>query len=128
MHEYCAVRELVRHLLGHLAGAGRARVMEVRLRRGIAFGEGPLRQAFTLLAEGTPLAGAQLEIEEFAAEETCPACGVRRRIDAGDVIARVYVCPDCETPRQIEHAEDLELLGFTTTEICAPESSGTETV
>jgi hydrogenase nickel incorporation protein HypA/HybF len=118
VHEYCVVRELVRHLCGQLAGRPAVRVTEVRLRRGSEFAEGPLRQAFAVLAEGTPLEGARLTIEEFPAERICAGCGARLEVDPEDVLERVYVCPGCGTARRLEHAEDIEVLGFSAIEIC----------
>jgi Zn finger protein HypA/HybF involved in hydrogenase expression len=118
VHEYCVVRELVRHLCAQLAGRPAAQVTEVRLRRGSEFAEGPLRQAFAAVAEGTPLEGARLVIEEFPVERTCAGCGKRLEVDLEDALERVHVCPACGTARRLEHAEDLEVLGFSTSDPC----------
>jgi hydrogenase nickel incorporation protein HypA/HybF len=118
VHEYCVVRELVRHLCGQLAGRPTTHVTEIRLRRGSDFAEGPLRQAFAVVAEGTPLEGARLSLEEFPAERLCPGCGARLDVDPEDVLERTYVCPACGTACRLANAEDLEVLGITTVETC----------
>ena len=63
MHEFGVVENLVRALERQLAEAGVDRVAAVRFRRGSAFSDEALHQAFAMLSAGTPLEGAELEVE-----------------------------------------------------------------
>ena len=45
---------------------------------------------FGLLAEGTPVEGAELEIEQIPAEGMCRACGMQNRLDGFPLL-----CPGC---------------------------------
>ena len=111
MHEYGVVRELVERILAALQdGPG---VKEVRVRRCSTFAEGPLRQAFEMLARGTPLEGAALEVEELVVEVTCGQCGISRTVTADDLVGHFYICADCGAAREIEEAHGLELLAVT---------------
>lgn len=111
MHEYSVVQQLVEGLLKELKGQGAVKVTEVRLRRGSTFAEGPLRQAFQLLGENTPLQGAELVIEEFSVTHTCEQCSHSHVVSAEDLLGHIFICPNCGTPKEIDEAHGLELLG-----------------
>jgi hydrogenase nickel incorporation protein HypA/HybF len=113
MHEYGIVRDLVERLLPELRSRGIRKVQEVRLRRSSTFAEQPLRQAFEMVAPGTPLEGARLAIEEFSERVACAGCGRERDITADDLIGHLYVCPDCGVAREVDEAHGLEVLGVT---------------
>ena len=116
MHEYGIMRELVARLARDARSLGGQRVMEVRLRRGSAYAEEALRGAFAALVPGTPLAGAQLVIEEFAEVGACESCGRRRRVTAADVVDHVCVCPECGAACHVDETFGLEVLAVTAEE------------
>jgi len=56
-----------------------------------------------------PDAGARLDIEWHPARQCCPSCG--------DVVERqpgswLRLCPDCESPLQLDGGHDLDILSF----------------
>lgn len=81
MHELSIAESVVR--IASRQADGR-RVTKVRMKVGhlrqvvpsaLAFG-------FELLAEGTPVEGAELEMEQVPAEGTCRVCGTESRLDS----------------------------------------------
>jgi hydrogenase nickel incorporation protein HypA/HybF len=72
--------------------AGGRPVRRVRVRVGARHRFDPevMRHTFALVAEGTELADAQLDIVVVEAEQTCGACG-----DTRTVADPVPVCPAC---------------------------------
>jgi hydrogenase nickel insertion protein HypA len=114
MHEFGVVQELVERILEQTHGTKASRVTEIRLRRGSTFKEEPLRQAFTMLSQGTPLEGAVLTVEEYRVEVRCSRCGRIRGIAADDLIGHLFICPDCGQSQEIDEAHGLELIGVAT--------------
>jgi Zn finger protein HypA/HybF involved in hydrogenase expression len=121
MHEYGIVRDLMERIQSELAGRT---VKQVRLRRGSTFAEAPLRQAFAILAAGTPLAGAALVVEEFSEQVLCGSCSTRRTITADDLIGHLFICPECGAAREIDEAHGLELLEVTLEEPPSRQAGG----
>jgi len=113
MHEYSVVQQLIEKLLVELKAQGIARVQSVHLRRGSTFKEDPLRQAFLMLAGNTPLAGAELIVDEYSVEHACASCGHTQVVTADDLVGHLFICPRCGTPREIEEAHGLQLVGVT---------------
>ena len=80
MHELSIADAIVRIACAH-AGERRIVLVEVKV--------GHLRQvvpdalafAFTLVSEGTPAEGAELQLEEVPAAGTCRACGAHTEFD-----------------------------------------------
>ena len=74
MHELSITQSIVDLVADH---AGDSRVVAVHLSVGRLSGVVPdaVRFCFDLLTEGTPLAGARLDIEEPAGRARCGACG-----------------------------------------------------
>src|SRR5262245_36592939 len=70
----------------------RSRVVAVHIKLGPLSGVVPdaLRSAFELARDSTPLAGAELVIEEVPVAAFCPACAVER-----EVIFPQMSCPVC---------------------------------
>jgi Zn finger protein HypA/HybF involved in hydrogenase expression len=110
MHEYAVVEDLVELIQDRARKKGSPAVRRIHLRRDSTFAEGPLRQAFALLTEHTPLQSARLEIEELMVQRTCAVCGQPHTIRADDLMGHVFVCPDCGWSETIDEAHGLELL------------------
>lgn len=110
MHEFSIVQQLIEKLQAELGRQNVTVVKKVHLRRGSTFAEEPLRQAFQILSENTPLQNAELVIEEFAVEFACASCGHKQAISADDLIGHLFLCPQCGKPTEIEEAHGLELL------------------
>lgn len=110
MHEYAVVEDLVETIKSRATVGGSQAVKSIRLRRDSTFAEEPLRQAFTMLTEHTPLESATLEIDELTVTRACPDCRKRHTIMAHDLIGHLYLCPDCGCAEHIDEAHGLELL------------------
>lgn len=108
-HEFSIVKEMMDDLLTRLDEAQIEQVLEVHFRRGSAFSEEALRQAFEVFARETPLDGAALVIDTVNLHHRC-VCGYEQVITADDLIGHMFVCPTCGTMREVEEAHDLELL------------------
>ncbi|MBX7246167.1 MAG: hydrogenase maturation nickel metallochaperone HypA [Candidatus Sumerlaeaceae bacterium] len=109
MHEYAIVQSLVENTLKSLAVQEVVSVEAIRFRRGSAFSEEALRQAFAAASAGTVLKNATLDIETVNLDHQCP-CGHQQVINSDDLIGHMYVCPKCGTMREIEEAHDVELI------------------
>ncbi|MEW5702612.1 MAG: hydrogenase maturation nickel metallochaperone HypA [Candidatus Zixiibacteriota bacterium] len=113
MHEYSVVQQLVEKLLVELARQGVTSVKAIHVRCGSTFKEEPLRQALVMLSDQTPLAGVEIVVDEYTVEHTCVACGHTETVHADDLIGHLFVCPSCGTPKEIEEAHGLQLVGVT---------------
>jgi hydrogenase nickel incorporation protein HypA/HybF len=86
-------------------------VAAVHLRLGLLSGVVPeaLVSAFELAREGTPLAQAELVIEQVPIIAWCPACAAERR--AASVLE--LCCPDCGTPMpEVRCGRELEVVAL----------------
>ncbi len=110
MHEYSIVEQYVEQILEQVNKENVADVKEIRFRRGSTFAEGPMRQAFEMLVQNTPLQNANLIIETFTEEYTCENCGKTQAVSADDLIGHIYICSECGYSKQINEASGLELL------------------
>ena len=88
MHELAIAQGLVDGVTERLPGR---RITSVRVEIGALSGVVPdaLRFCFSLATEGTPLAGADLEISEPAAKCECVVCGQSFEPEDG----RILLCP-----------------------------------
>ena len=88
MHEAAIAEGLVDGVTERLPGR---RITSVRVEIGALSGVVPdaLRFCFSLATEGTPLAGADLEISEPAAKCECVVCGQSFEPEDG----RILLCP-----------------------------------
>ena len=111
MHELAAVGALVGAALTSLEAHPSVQVEAVRVRRGSAFCEDALRQGFGLLARGTPLEGARLEVEVVTSTAACP-CGRSREVSVDDLIGHMHVCPACGVVQDVAGVDALELIGI----------------
>lgn len=109
MHEYAIVENVVQGVTSQLREQGIGQVAEVRFRRGSAFSEESLLQAFEMLSAGTPLEGAKLHIETVNLEFHCQ-CGHEQVITSDDLEGHMFVCPKCGYVREVDESHDLELL------------------
>lgn len=112
MHEFSVVESVVQELLAKLAEQKVKSVESVRFRRGSAFAEGALVQAFRMLSAGTPLEGARLDIDTVNLDFNC-GCGHSQVITADDLIGHMFVCPGCGATRECDESHDLELVEIT---------------
>jgi hydrogenase nickel incorporation protein HypA/HybF len=101
MHEYAVVDELITSLLPRLDGiAGRVSAVFVRKGELRILSARALENAFELLARGTRLEGARLEVEDVAAGVRCRDCAYEGRAryfvdEAGHYAIPVLACPRC---------------------------------
>ncbi len=112
MHEFSIVESVVENLLPAAERAGGGKVQSVRFRRGSAFSEEALRQAFEVLSLGTPLEGAEIVVETVNRMFDCPTCRHSQVVTADDLIDHLFICPGCGYVEEIEEAHDLELVDF----------------
>lgn len=107
MHEVGLVAELVDAAVERSGGRP---VALVRVRRATTVPEDVLRQAFEMLVPGTPLDGAELDVEPFDVRLACP-CGFDGALEHDDVIGPSQaVCPGCGELRGLPPTAELELL------------------
>lgn len=109
MHEFGVVQSLVQELLVQLKNKEVRKVHSIRFRRGSAFAEEALRQAYVMAAAGTILEGAEILIETEERPFLC-ACGHQQVITSDELIGHLFVCPKCGRPREIDEAHDLEVV------------------
>jgi len=118
MHELAAVRDVIDAAMAGIAGDEPCRVDAVSIRRSSSFSEAALLRGFELLAAGTVLEGAHLEIEVVSRFVEC-ACGRSCVIAADDLTERRWVCPVCGHAEEIDARDDLALLRVTVTRLDA---------
>jgi hydrogenase nickel incorporation protein HypA/HybF len=133
MHELSIVQALIEEVQKQVEAAGcQGRVVKLRLQIGRFSGVAveAFRFAFEMTRPGTPLADAELEIEEPAAQCVCQTCA-----RCSPVEELVLACPYCGSPEiRLEGGQDLilesiELEDATSLEATScekPETPGTE--
>jgi hydrogenase nickel insertion protein HypA len=109
MHEYSIVSSIVDSMLEAIEKQGATKVTSVHLRRGSAFSEGALRQAYDSLTAGTILQGAPVKIDTVNLEFKC-TCGHEQIITSDDLIGHMFICPKCGATKEIDEAHDLEVV------------------
>ena len=109
MHEFGIVEGIVSGVLPQLEEANVQRVSKVHFRRGSAFNEDALRQAYQATTAGTPLEGAALEIDTVNLDYICP-CGYEQVITSDDLEGHMFICPICGAVHEVDEAHDLELI------------------
>ncbi|MDA8140805.1 MAG: hydrogenase maturation nickel metallochaperone HypA [Desulfobacteraceae bacterium] len=95
MHEMGIATEILKIVQDSIpAEMAGARVRRVNLRVGklSAIVTESLRFCFTIVAEKTPVAGAELAVEEVAVKAKCGACGQEFTIESA-----VFLCPACNS-------------------------------
>ena len=109
MHEYSIVSSIVDSMLEAIQKQGATKVASVHFRRGSAFSEDALRQAYDSLTAGTILQGAPVKIDTVNLEFKC-SCGHQQTITSDDLIGHMFICPNCGVTKEIDEAHDLELV------------------
>ena len=113
MHEVGLVAELVD---AAVAQTGDRPASVVRVRYATTIPEDVLRQAFEMLSDGGPLAGASLEAEPFDIRLRC-ACGFDGPLGHDDMVGpSMAICPWCgdiSTPPRTAELELVEVVSAT---------------
>jgi len=107
MHEFGIVEGIVNGVLPQLRDV--EHVSKVHFRRGSAFSEDALRQAYQATTLGTPLEGATLEIDTVNLDYVCE-CGYQQVITSDDLEGHMFICPVCGHVHEVDEAHDLELV------------------
>ena len=111
MHELSIAMSLVEVSCEELEKQAGSRVEALHVRIGPLSGvvPGSLKSAFELAAEGTPIQGARLAIEETDVRVLCPLCSQERAIDS----IQSFRCVICGTPTpEIVSGRELELVSL----------------
>ena len=109
MHEFGIVEGIVSSVVPELRSSNVRHVSKVHFRRGSAFSEEALRQAYQATTQGTLLEGAALEIDTVNLDYTC-ACGYKQIINSDDLEGHMFICPLCGAVHEVDEAHDLELV------------------
>jgi Zn finger protein HypA/HybF involved in hydrogenase expression len=109
MHEYSIVSSIVDSMLEAIRKQGATKVVSVHFRRGSAFSEEALRQAYDSLVKGTALEHAPVEVDTVNRHFKC-GCGHEQTVTSDNLIGHMFVCPNCGATEEIDEAHDLELV------------------
>jgi len=119
MHELAiveALMEQVQHELKNAGAEGRVVKLRVQIGRFSGVSVEAFRFAFDLTRPGTPLAEAELEIDQPGAQCICQGCGQRSAVEE-----LVLVCPFCGSPEiRLEGGQDLILQSIELQEASLP--------
>lgn len=108
MHELSIAQSIIAIAVEEAARAGAERIERVKLRMGTLSGVVPeaLEFAFAVAAEGTPAAGAQLEVEYLPVVCYCPDCALEFTLEGGPICS----CPRCgRVISEIRQGRELEI-------------------
>jgi hydrogenase nickel incorporation protein HypA/HybF len=111
MHELSVALSILDVAAEEAGRQGGARVAAIHLRLGPLSGVVPdaLRSAYDLAREGSPLAGAELVIEEVPLVAYCPACAEQRTLASPWQLC----CPVCGTPTpEVVRGRELEVVAL----------------
>ncbi len=109
MHEFGIVEGIVNSVLPELQQAHIKQVTKVHFRRGSAFSEDALLQAYRATTQGTVLGGAALQIDTVNLDYIC-TCGYEQVINSDDLEGHMFICPLCGAVHEVDEAHDLELV------------------
>ena len=113
MHEISLVAELLDECVRRADGRA---VSVVRVRHANTIPDDVLEQAFAMLTVEGPLAGAQLQREEFDLTIHCAACGYDGILTHDHAVGHMLICPRCSDVSSSSHPVELELLGVDLTD------------
>jgi Zn finger protein HypA/HybF involved in hydrogenase expression len=111
MHEFGIVEGIVSKMLTESRAKGVEKIDAVHFRRGSAFCDASLHQAFKAVTAGTEAEGAKLTVDVVNLDHNCE-CGHQQVITSDDLEGHMFICPKCGAIREIDEAHDLELLGY----------------
>lgn len=123
MHGHAAVGEVIDAVMAGIPMHQRCQVEVVRIRRATTFSEDVLRRWFEILAAGTALEGAGLEIEEVNRMVEC-ACGRCSSIAIDDLVGYVWTCAVCGHTEEIDECDELEVIDVILARQEAPLAAG----
>jgi hydrogenase nickel incorporation protein HypA/HybF len=107
MHELSIAVALIELASEEAARQGEIRVAALHVQIGRLSGvvSDALRFSFDLAAEGTPIEGARLEIEDVPVTVRCDACGAER------TLADIWPvrCPECAEPAEVIGGREIQL-------------------
>ncbi len=109
MHEFGIVEGIVNSVLPQLDLQGVKHITQIHFRRGSAFNEDALRQAYQATTAGTLLEHAELIIDTVNLDYKC-TCGYQQVITSDDLEGHMFICPDCGHVHEVDEAHDLELV------------------
>jgi hydrogenase nickel incorporation protein HypA/HybF len=120
MHEYSLAQGLLGSLLDYLREhpvPGRVKKVHVQKGELVILSEWALKEAFSILSEGTELSGAELVIENVPVRVRCPSCGyegdARYLTEEGWHMAiPILSCPHCGLPVEIISGKELAIVGL----------------
>lgn len=119
MHELSVATSLVEMACAKAQDLGDVRVEALHLRLGPLSGlvKEALLFSFDVAAQGTPIAGARLLIQDMPLIVMCPTCAEQRELES----AQHRRCPVCGTPTpEVLGGSELELLALEVRENAAP--------
>jgi hydrogenase nickel incorporation protein HypA/HybF len=111
MHELSVALSILDVAAEEAERHGSARVVAIRLRLGPLSGvvKDALLSAYELAREGSPLADAQLLVEEVPVVAYCPACAAERPV----VSIQELCCAACTTPTpEVVRGRELEIVAL----------------
>lgn len=115
MHELSLTQAVVDTITEHV---GDQQVVAVRLEIGKLSGVvvDSIRFCFDLVADGTPVAGARLEVDEPAGQAHCRDCGHDFSIDDP-----IVLCPDCGSATvTVLSGRDMRIISVEVSAPCVP--------
>jgi len=132
VHEYSLAHSLLEGLLQHLSKHPvEGRIVKVHVRQGelLILSQEALVEAWRILAEGTPLAGAELVIERVPVKVRCPGCGYRGDArylaeEGWHQAIPILACPKCGAQVEIVAGRDLAIDAITVEESSGPPVAG----
>ncbi len=116
MHEYGLVQDVVDLVLRGTGGSDGAAVACVRIEVGefLVASQESLQTAFEILARGTRLEGARLEVSEVPGRAVCEACGFAGSgADLDEELSEppnVLLCPTCGAPLLVTSGAGITLV------------------
>jgi len=124
MHEYSLVQALLEGLLDHLKEhpvEGRVRKVHVRQGELLILSQEALGEAWRILADGTPVAGSEVQIEKVPVKVRCPTCAYEGpvkylREEGWHFAVPVLACPQCGGRAEVVEGRDLAIVGLSVAE------------
>jgi hydrogenase nickel incorporation protein HypA/HybF len=116
MHELSIAMSLIEVATEEAERLGNIRVEALRVQLGQLSGvvRDALQFSFDLAVEGTPIAGARLEIEDVPVIVFCQSCQAERQL----LNIQHFRCPICGEPTpNVLHGRELELAALEVTEL-----------